>query len=48
LSSTASFLIGDTDSDLAAVTAHLLQSRADRLGNPGFSLSGSASRGPRV
>jgi len=62
----ASFLIGDKDSDLAAAaaagipghlfaggdlaafTARLLQSSTFRPGNPGFSLSGSASRGPRV
>jgi D,D-heptose 1,7-bisphosphate phosphatase len=62
----ASFLIGDKDSDLAAAaaagipghlfaggdlaafTAGLLQSLAQRPGSPGFSLSGSASRGPRV
>jgi D-glycero-D-manno-heptose 1,7-bisphosphate phosphatase len=62
----ASFLIGDKDSDLAAAaaagipghlfaggdlaafTARLLQSITDRPGNPGFSLSGSASREPGV
>ncbi len=62
----ASFLIGDKDSDLAAAaaagipghlfaggdlavfTARLLQSRAHRPGNPGSSLSGSASPRPRV
>jgi D-glycero-D-manno-heptose 1,7-bisphosphate phosphatase len=62
----ASFLIGDKDSDLAAAaaagipghlfaggdlpgfTARLLQGMAQRAGNPGASLSGSASPGPRV
>ncbi len=62
----ASFLIGDKDSDLAAAaaagipghlfaggdlagfTARLLQSLAPRPGNPGSSLSGSASPLPRV